>query len=589
MLNAGYIRVLYIDLSTESVEIKDREDLVPYLGGVGIGIKLLDEEVRYDLDPLAPEQPIIFVKGPLSTIFPVVTKVACLFRSPLTGELGEGYAGGRMAMAMLYAGYDAIVIKGKAKRPVYLSITSRSVKIKKADPLWGTTTEEAGRYLREVETGRGFRSIIRIGQAGEKMIRFASLNVDTFRHFGRLGIGAVFGSKNLKALVISGDRYYEIPQEYRKTYRKVYSEIYKRITETELLEKYHDLGTSVNILKLNAMNALPTRNLKESTFEHAQELSGESFAEERLIRKVACIGCPIGCIHIGQYRRMFGAKSHEYETSNYSYDHEVIFALGTFLGMKSKDDFFAVLDKVEAYGLDAMSTGVVLGWLTEAFEKGLVSEKDTLTKLEFGYVEGYLKAIDELLRGQTDLYQRLALGVEEAAKRYGGLDFAMALGKNEMTGYHTGYGAALGQAVGARHSHLDNAGYHIDQTRDWEKRDDFVNAIFEEELARCIMNSLVICLFARNVYDVPTVVEALNSIGMEWSKEALFTLARKIYRIKIAVKEKMGFNFANLRFPKRFFETPSLAGMLDESVMYDLLKRYVDRVNQLKAEVSYDG
>lgn len=581
MFDRDFIRVLKIDLTNRSFEVADRPDLVSYLGGVGIAAKLLDEEVHYDLDGLDPQQPIIFAIGPLSTVFPVVTKTCCMFRSPLTGELGESYAGGRLAMAMLYAGYDALVITGRADRPVYLSITSRAVKIKKADPLWGTTTEEAGRYLRENETGRGFRSIVRIGQGGEAGIRFANLNVDTYRHFGRLGPGAVFGSKNLKGMVVSGDKHYSIPPESYKEYRKAYGDIYKRVTETEVMEKYHDLGTPVNVLKLNAMNALPTKNLQSGHYDNADAFSGEAFAEESLIRKVACIGCPIGCIHVGQVRRLFGSKSHEYETISLAYDHELIFALGTFLGTNNKVDFYSLLDKVEGYGIDVMTTGVLLGWMTEAYQNGLISEEELGTRLEFGFVEGYLKAIEGLVKGGNEFYRTASQGVEAASAKYGGQDYAMALGKTEMTGYHTGYGAALGQAVGARHSHLDNGGYSYDQSRDPKEIEQFVKTIFDEEVARCALNCLVICLFARNVYDLPTVVTALNSIGLTWTQEELQQLACNIMKLKMDIKRKMGFDFKELRFPKRFFETESLHGILDQTVMEKMLELYIQQVDQL--------
>ena len=205
MITDGTIRVLTIDLTSKSWEVEERPDLFRFLGGVGVGIRLLDENVLYDRDPLDSGQPVIFCVGPLSSIYPVITKTVCMFRSPLTNELGESYAGGRLALAMVYSGYDAIVIKGDSPRPVYLSIGPEGVEFRNAEPLWGVGTEETGRYLREMEPGRSFRSIVRIGPAGENLVRFANLNVDTFRHFGRLGPGAVFGSKNLKALVVFGD------------------------------------------------------------------------------------------------------------------------------------------------------------------------------------------------------------------------------------------------------------------------------------------------------------------------------------------------------------------------------------------------
>lgn len=583
MITDGTIRVLTIDLTSKSWEVEERPDLFRFLGGVGVGIRLLDENVLYDRDPLDSGQPVIFCVGPLSSIYPVITKTVCMFRSPLTNELGESYAGGRLALAMVYSGYDAIVIKGDSPRPVYLSIGPEGVEFRNAEPLWGVGTEETGRYLREMEPGRSFRSIVRIGPAGENLVRFANLNVDTFRHFGRLGPGAVFGSKNLKALVVFGDRDYPIPKEQQKAYRKLYKKIHDRVTKTDVMEKYHDLGTTVNILKLNAMKGLPTRNLQSATFEKAQEISGEAFAEEKLIRKLSCSSCPIGSIHIAAHRRPFCDKSHEYETSQLAYDHELVFALGSFLGTDSQEDFLTLLDAVEDLGFDVMSAGVLLGWLTEAFANQLVGEEELGTRLEFGYTEGYLHVLRNMAQPKNELYRLLGKGTEAAAEQLGGLDYACTLGRTEMTGYHTGYGAALGQAVGARHSHLDNAGYSLDQTKKYSDPASLVRAMFEEEINRCITNCLIMCLFARSVYDYPTIIEALATIGIEKSEEELKELAREIYRHKIMVKHKMGFDFRKLRFPKRFFETECLNGVLKEEVMQEMLDLYIREVEQLMA------
>ncbi|HHV76794.1 MAG TPA: aldehyde ferredoxin oxidoreductase family protein [Syntrophothermus lipocalidus] len=581
MLDGRYMRVLNIDLSSGKIDIEDREDLYEYLGGLGLATKLLEENLRYDLDPLAPEQPIILSIGLLSTIYPVVTKMVYMFRSPLTGNLGESYAGGRAALALRYAGYDAVVISGKAERPVYLVIGPQVVHIRKADPLWGTGVEEAGRYLRELEPGRGFRSTLRIGQAGEKLVKFAGVNVDTYRHFGRLGGGAVFGSKNLKAIVIHGDRHYPIPKEVFKNYKEVYQEIYEKVTETDLMEKYHDLGTPVNILRLNAMNALPTRNLQSSTFDYAEELSGEAFAQHNLVRQVACIGCPVGCIHLALHRHRFG-EPQEWESTVMSYDHEPIFALGTFLGMTTRSDFLALLEKIEGYGLDAISTGVLLGWATEAFQQGLIDEHLLGTRLEFGYLDGYLTVVDNLVKRSNHLYRAMAEGTEFAARQYGGLDFAMTLGRHEMTGYHTGYGAAFGQAVGLRHSHLDNAGYSFDQSEDYEEGEWLVDSILEEEKLRCLTNCLIVCLFARKVYDVETITKAYRAIGLNVSQEQLVELGERIYAAKLRIKEKLGFDFGELRFPRRFFETPSLHGQLSEEKMLSLLDLFLKKVEKIK-------
>lgn len=565
-----YIKVLNIDLDTEKIRIDKREDLKAYLGGVGVGIKLLEENVKPELDALAPEQPIVLAIGAASTVFPVITKVVALFKSPHTGELGESYAGGRLAMAIMMSGYDAIVITGKARHASYLSITKSNVEIKDARACWGMRTD-IGRMIREREGGRGKRSIIRIGQAGENLVSYASVCVDTYRHFGRLGLGALFGSKLIKAVSIIGDD--TLPVNDFKSYFKVYQDIYKKITTTEIMEKYHDLGTPINVEPLNAAGALPTKNLRQNVFEHGSDISGETFAEKHLVRKVACTGCPVGCIHIGQFRREFD-EGHEYEAVSVGYDFELIYALGSFLGVKTSDEILELIEAVEEAGMDAMSTGVVLGWATEALMKGLVSAEDTLVDLKFGDAQAYIKAIHYIATRHNKFYDALARGADYAASVYGGAEFAMTYAKNEMSGYHTGYGIILGSVVGARHSHLCNGGYSIDQSMKVLDKQKLVDMIFEEEVERCMLNSLIICLFARKVYDRPTILAALESIGNPHTDEELSAIARRIYKTKLRVKDMLGYDQNKVVIPKRFFQTPSMNGQLDEAVAYELVEMY---------------
>ncbi len=571
MINKDGIKVLEIDLGKEKIKVKQRVDLLDYLGGVGIATKLLDENIVPDRDPLDEVQPIVFAIGPMETIFPVVTKVVAMFRSPLTGELGESYAGLRLGLAMRFAGYDAIVIKGKAVRPVYLAVNSNGVEFKNAEPLWGLNTEDTGRILRRNETGSGLRSCIRIGRAGEKLITFAGVNVDTYRHFGRLGLGAVFGSKNLKAMVVKGEEGLEITD--KKEYQQVYREIYERVVETEVMDKYHGLGTAVNVMPLNAMNGLPTKNLQAGSFEGAEQISGESFAKHSLVRKMACSGCPIGCIHIAELRREFG-DHYEYYTTPISYDHELVFAFGSFLGIADRDELLSLIELTEMYGLDSISTGVQLGWITEAVDQGLIDEALVGCKPAFGNAAAYREIIHRLVDADTDFYRDLAKGTQYAAAKYGGQDFAMCLGGNEMAGYHTGYAFTLGQAVGARHSHLDNAGYSIDQKmKEWQPNQ-VVQTLIKEEAERNVLNCLCICLFARNVYDQKTVVSALNSIGLNWNEERLNELGLQIFRLKRDLKKKLGFRLEDLRFPKRFFETKSYSGMMEQGKLDELFAVY---------------
>jgi aldehyde:ferredoxin oxidoreductase len=581
MIYESIMRILYIDLSTGKIRIARRTDLQPYLGGVGLAAKLLEEAMHPELDALHEDQPVIFAIGAGTWVFPVLTKTVALFRSPLTNELGESYAGGRLAMTMLMAGYDAIVLVGKAAKPVYLQISNNDVQLKDARAMWGLNSEDAGRAIRERESGGGKRSIIRIGPAGENKVSYASVCVDSYRHFGRLGLGAVLGSKHVKAITVIGDRSIHIKD--RQTYFKVYQNIYKKCTSTDMMTKYHDAGTPINIASLNAAGALPTRNLQSGSFEKGDDISGEAFARKNLVRKLACTGCPVGCIHIGLFRREFD-KGHEYEAISVSYDYELIFALGSFIGVSSSDEIIAIIDEVEEAGMDAMSSGVCLGWATEAFASGLISIEQTLVELTFGDAAAYIQAIRYLAQGKNRFYRDLGRGSQYASSVYGGSEFAMQIAGNEMPGYHTGYGALIGAAVGARHSHLCNGGYSVDQGMQTFDEQTLIDKIYQEEIERCMTNSLIMCLFARKVYDRATIRDALNSIGWQLTDDDLSEIGKRIYRTKLRIKKAYGFRQKAVKLPRRFFDTPSMRGPLDEATANSLIRRYVALTDALMAQ-----
>jgi len=580
MLNGQPVRVLLIDLDKKKITVEQREDLNAWLGGVGIATCLLKEHLLPGEDAFHPRQPVVLAIGPMSTIYPVVTKAVAMFKSPLTGELGESYAGLRLAMSMRFAGYDALVIKGQSAGPTYLTITPRQVQFNDARGLWGLSTEESGHILRQLSSGSGHRSTLRIGRAGEKQVAFAGVVVDTYRHFGRLGLGAVLGSKKLKALVIHGDL--NIPIANPPQYNRVYEKIYRQAVETEIMEKYHGLGTTGNVEPLNALGALPVRNLQATSYPEAVHLGGETFARETLIRKISCSGCPIGCIHIGLYRRQF-APGHEYESLAVSYDHELVYALGTMLGLTDHRHVYALIEKVEQLGLDAISAGVALAWATEAQEKGLIGEQELQTKLYFGQREPYLTVLENIVSQPTEFYQALSRGTWAAAEQYGGSEFACVLGKNEVAGYHTGYANIIGQAFGARHSHLDNAGYAIDQEL-LNKTPaatplEIIESIIREEEVRNALNCLIICLFARKVYQLPLVTEALSALGLSWAEEALLALGRKIYREKMALKKAMGFKPEKVAIPARFLETTAMQRQLSPETLEHLRRLMVEKIS----------
>ncbi len=576
-------RVLHIDLSRRRFRVDERPELFKHaLGGTGVGIRLLEELCPSGADPLGPDNPIVFTVGPLTGLYPLASKTVAMFKSPHTGDLGESHAGGRSAIALRMAGYGAIVIEGQSTMPVYVVVTDQGVHFRDARALWGTRSSyTTGAVLRHRESGSGYRTIMRIGRAGERMVTYACVITETYRHFGRLGLGAVFGSKRLKALVVEGRR--NLPVKNRRLYRQVYDRIFRQATDSPLMQKYHELGTPMNVIPLNTIGALPTRNLQTGRFEGAEAISGERMAAQYLGRRVACAHCPVACIHLASLRIPYPNDPYFYKTLMLGYDHEPIYATGSLLGIEDVPGMLRLLDEIEVQGLDVMTTGVVLAWATEALDRGLISLEETAgIRLAFGEAEPYIQAVRNIVHQPNDFYRSLAKGVRAAAAQYGGEDFALTFGGNEMPGYHTGPACHVGYLTGARHSHLDSAGYSLDQEAAKAGHrltpTEVAERLLAEERWRQVLTSLVICLFARKVYDAETILDALATAGYRWAQEDLDRLGIQTLRAKYAFKQREGFSFDDLMVPRRVIETPSPAGPFDEAFVRAAVQHYAQQL-----------
>ncbi|NOZ92157.1 aldehyde:ferredoxin oxidoreductase [bacterium 3DAC] len=572
------VRVLHIDLTNRKVRLEHRPDLKDWIGGTGAASKLFEELQGHEIPAGDDKSPIIFATGPLNGVLPLMTKVVSIYRSPYTGDWGESHAGGRLGMVMAYAGIDLLVITGKSERPVYLVIGPHSVEFKDARHLWGLDVFTTGRLIRLHEKrASGRRSILRIGPAAERGVKFAGVNVDTFRHFGRLGLGTLMGMKNLKAIVVVGDdsTHFGVNPEYTKFYK----EIYDLVVGSDLLHKYHDLGTPQNVLPLNSIKSLPTKNMQKTQFEYAENISGEYFADNLLVRKIACSGCQVGCIHVGLLREQFGPE-HEYKYTQVSYDHELIFALGSMLETKTAEEVLKLIDQVERLGLDAISSGVALAWTTEALERGIISEKDTGIKLQWGDTERYLEALQMLAYRVNDFWHLLGEGTMAAAREYGGEDFAAVLGQ-EMAGYATGPVYYVSQAMGVRHSHLDTAGYSFDQKATEYTPEAALEYIISEDRRRVVLTSLVSCLFARGLYTWDRVKKGLSIIGYEKQAEEAEEIGDEIRRLRWKLKVAMGYDPDNVKIPKRYFETETFRGKPDPEFTNKLIKMYASHIKEL--------
>ncbi|GAQ94882.1 aldehyde:ferredoxin oxidoreductase [Thermodesulfovibrio aggregans] len=558
-------RVLYIDLTKKRFWIEERPDLFThYIGGCGVAIKLLDENCSPDTHPFSSDNPIVFAVGPLTGLFPIASKTVAMFKSPHTGNLGESHAGGRSAIAIRMAGYGAIVIKGRSERPCYISIHDNKVFFRDATTLWGLE-ESAGKIIRNREPGAGLRTIMRIGPAGERLISFACVTLETYRHFGRLGLGAIFGSKNLKAVLITGKR--DLPVTDFKEYKNLYLDLIRQLSESEKMKKYHELGTPANVLPLSFSKGIPIKNLLDTELRGIENISGENFAQRYLARRVACAHCPVACVHLAALRKPYEDEAYFYRTVYLSYDYELIYALGSMLGITECEDVLKLIEIVEDMGVDAISTGVTLAWITEAFEKGIINEKQTEGIIpQWGKVDSYIELVRKIVYSEAEFFKDVAKGIDFVSSKYGGKDFALTYGKNEMPGYHTGLAAHLGYLFGARHSHLDSAGYAIDKEAMIKPvtAEQLVEKILNEEQWRQILSSLVICFFGREIYTPEIVLKCLKIAGFNLNEEEILRIGKKIYANKYSFKINSGFDIENLTLPKRVFETPSSNGLLDK-------------------------
>jgi len=572
--------MMTVDLTTGTSQITPVDELFDtYLGGTGAATKLLTDEIALNKDPYAPPSPVFFAIGPFNGLYPLCTKTVALFISPLTGNLGESHAGGNLAMALFQAGIHILKITGRSAFPCYVRIVNHEVSIHRAYSLKGMSALASERVLRERIGNTWKSSIMRVGPAGERESPIACVTVDTSRHFGRLGLGGVFGNKNLKAVIVSGNGGIELGSN-KGRYLKFYKNLYDQFVHSPALSKYHDLGTSMNILPLSRINGLPTRNFSQGFFEGAASISGERFADQLLIQKIACAHCPVGCIHMAILRESFDEKNHQYKANKIAYDYELIYALGSNLSINSPEDVLRLLLLIEKQGWDAISMGVTLAWSTEAFMKGVITTRETGGLVfKFGDADTYERILRRVIEGDMEFYRDVEKGTAFLAEKYGGESFAITFGRNEAPGYMTGLHGFLGFSTGVRHSHLDSAGYSLDQKKSEIEKParEWTEDLFREGRWRTVLNSLVICLFARNVFTMPIILEGLAALGMTtWDEGKLQELARKIHVMKYELKNTLGFSFDRERLPEKLTSVFTATGLLDEAEYRQQMRIFED-------------
>jgi aldehyde:ferredoxin oxidoreductase len=496
-------RILRVNLSNGKVETEPlREELAKqYIGGIGLGIRLLMDNSKPNTEPLSPENPLIFVTGPLSgTMGPTAGNgYAVVSKSPATGGVAESKAHGFFGPELKRAGYDAVIFTGKSEKLVYAWIDDDSVHLLDAQHLKGKSPYETDMAIRE-ELGDYYIRVSAIGEAGEKLARFASIINDEFRAIGRTGMGAVMGSKNLKAVAVRGTK--DVNVANLEGFKEFVKMIHERM-KGPATRKYRTLGTPENVLVLNALAALPTRNFAQATFEGAEKVSGEYLNEHFVKKIIGCATCAMRCDHVAV------APEGPYKGSTTRMEFECLWALGPNCGVDRLDAIIEAMRLCNHYGVDGISAGVTIGFAMDLYENGILSKENAYgLDLRFGNHEALIEMVKKIGTRDGWLGDVLAEGTMRAAKKIGkgAEQYANHIKGLELPGYDLRglKTAALGFAVSFRGAcHLRSGAYAPDVKG---KVNRFIiekgrgKIVMGEEDVYNVIDSLILCKFSRGTY-----------------------------------------------------------------------------------------
>ena len=540
-----YLRIDVTAGSAERVPISDAV-LRQYIGGSGLGARLLLDQHAAVTDPLSPDSPLVFAFSPLvGSPLTTSAKFAVVSRSPLTERFNDSLASSGFAIACKRCGCDAIVVVGRAPSLSVLIIDDGEIRLEAADDVRGDMCQVAEEKLR-ARLGTDYR-IASIGPAGERAVLYATISHDG-RHAGRGGSGAVLGSKNIKAIAVRGTHYCEWarPRELTELSRDLSKRSFGPATA-----KYRELGTAANLLTFNRLGTLPTRNFQSGTFADAPKISAEQLRVERSRTRASCVACTIGCEHI-----------YSTGSSSVRLEYESLFALGSLCGVADSDAVLRASQRCDELGIDTISAGGTIAFAMECVERGVLDEP----WLTFGSGDAVLKAID-LIGRREGIGRLLAEGSRRAAEAIGqgSLAFAPQVKGLEIPGYEPRalQTMALGFAVGARGADHNRSGaYEVDFSEKVDRRNatlDSVSHAIETEDKAALMDSLILCKFLRGVFtdfhaEAAVMLQAVT--GWDVTADELRETARRIVATKRQVNLLAGWTPEEDTLPERFLDAP---------------------------------
>ncbi len=555
-----YGKLLRVDLSAGTAEdIPLNENYArDFIGGSGVAARYLYDMLDKSADPLAPENPLIIMTGPLTgSSSPLTGRHVVVGRSPLTGWLGESNVGGVVGAALRHAGYDGIIITGQAATPLWLNIDNQGADLRDASALWGLDAPATQAYIRQALSDNKVR-VGCIGPAGENGVLYAGVVHDNGRMAARTGLGAVMGAKRLKAIAVRGRNAPDMPVAYPERFAAIASRVKKAFRDDVLSDILRTSGTAGNLDYLHLLGALPVRYFTQGEFDGAFDISGNSMTETILTGREGCYGCLVACgrkvtIPGGKYATGGEVKGPEYET---------IGAFGSLLLVDNLEAIAYAGHLCDRLGLDTISAGNVIALAIYLFQEGIISPADTGgLSLQWNDPDLTIKLVQDIAyrRGFGAL---LALGVQRFAEHFGADELAvqfngMSPAMHDPRAYSGMAISYMTSPIGGSHNHSDY--YWVENGRDFEALGITTPGAHVDEgkaayVARhqnwnSVVNSLVACIFS--TAPVPDYLALLNAAtGRDFSPEEALTAGERIFNLQRALNIRLGYTPAGERLPK---------------------------------------
>jgi aldehyde:ferredoxin oxidoreductase len=557
-MNGWAGRMLRVNLSKGSwtVETTDPDLVRDFIGGRGLATKILFDEIDPKVDPLSPKNKLIMITGPLTGTFASAGgRYMVVTKSPLTGGIACSNSGGYFGAELKFAGYDGIIFEGRAERPVYLWVHNDQVEIRPAEELWGKTTHETEDMIRADTDPEA--KIACIGPAGEKLVRFACIVNDKGRAAGRSGVGAVMGSKNLKAVAVRGTKAVKVarPDEFRQAALLALDKIKSSPTTSVGLPRY---GTALLVNIINAAGIYPTRNFQTGVFPTADKTGGEAIRANIEIRNKACFACPIACTPVTEI------KNPKFKGSGEGPEYETTWSLGACCGIDNLEAITKAHYVCNELGMDPITLGVTIAAAMEMYEKGYLSFKDTGVALNFGNAEALVELTTKtgMREGFGDA---LAEGCKRLTEKYGHPELFMGVKGQEFPAYD-GRGA---QGMGLQYATSNRGACHVrgymispEILGTPVKLDPFAtrekaswDIAFQNTTA--VVDSSGLCLFTTFAIGADEILPLLvAATGIEYTKESMLKAGERIWNLERMFNLKAGLSGKDDTLPKRILEEP---------------------------------